>query len=48
MIGSSSIDVTPRPCRYESVAGCAKPAYVPRSSWGSHGAFAVNPFTCSS
>ena len=42
------MEVTPRDCRYESVVGWARPAYVPRSSLGSQGAFAVNPLTCSS
>jgi hypothetical protein len=28
--------------------GCATPAYVPRSSWGTSGWRMVSPFTCAS
>ena len=41
--GSSSTVVTPRPTRCSTAAGCASPAYVPRSSSGTPGCAAVKP-----
>ncbi len=40
--------MTPRSSRCAIAAGCARPAYVPRSSSGTPGCSFVKPLTCSS